>query len=64
MGQDLKPDIKSDEHVVAAAADAPGKGARFGKWGKRFGVFAFCFFLIKGLAWLVVPAVVAVIASR
>lgn len=61
MGQDLKSDIKADEHVAAAA---PGKGARFGKWGKRFGVFAFCFFLIKGLAWLVVPAVVAVIASR
>ncbi|HTK37720.1 MAG TPA: hypothetical protein VL325_04445 [Pyrinomonadaceae bacterium] len=28
-------------------------------WTKRFGVVAFLFFLIKGLLWLVVPAVVA-----
>jgi hypothetical protein len=28
-------------------------------WGKRFGIVAFLFFLIKGLLWLVVPAVIA-----
>ncbi len=34
------------------------------KWGKRLGAAAFMFFLIKGLAWLIVPAAVAVLASR
>jgi len=28
-------------------------------WTKRFGIAAFFFFLIKGLLWLIVPAVVA-----
>ena len=32
-------------------------------WGKRLGVAAFLFFLIKGLAWLIVPAVIAVWAT-
>lgn len=27
-------------------------------WIKRFGFFGFMFFLIKGLAWLIVPAVI------
>lgn len=35
------------------------------KWGRRLGAAAFLFFLIKGLAWLVVPALVAMgIAGR
>ena len=29
------------------------------KWTKRFGLAAFLFFLIKGLLWLIVPALVA-----
>ncbi|CAN5496350.1 hypothetical protein BH10ACI1_BH10ACI1_22500 [soil metagenome] len=29
------------------------------KWTKRFGVAAFLFFLIKGLLWLLVPALIA-----
>jgi hypothetical protein len=28
-------------------------------WTKRFGVAAFLFFLIKGLLWLLIPAVAA-----
>jgi hypothetical protein len=43
------------EHLEA------GGGA---KWGKRLGWVAFTFFLIKGLAWLLVPATLAVLASR
>jgi len=31
-------------------------------WMKRFGVAGFLFFLIKGLLWLIVPAVVAYFA--
>jgi len=29
------------------------------KWTKRFGIVAFLFFLIKGLAWLIVPGLIA-----
>lgn len=32
----------------------PGSGAA--AWIKRFGVGGFLFFLIKGLLWLIVPA--------
>jgi hypothetical protein len=28
-------------------------------WTRRFGVAAFLFFLIKGLLWLIIPAVAA-----
>ena len=31
-------------------------------WVKRFGVAGFLFFLIKGLMWLIVPAVLAYFA--
>lgn len=40
------------------------KRVRAGGWGSRLGIAAFCFFLIKGLAWLVVPAALAAIATR
>ncbi|HRJ49994.1 MAG TPA: hypothetical protein PKU91_05650 [Phycisphaerales bacterium] len=33
-------------------------------WMRRFGAVAFLFFLIKGLAWLIVPAVIAWSAVR
>jgi hypothetical protein len=32
------------------------------KWLKRFGVAGFLFFLIKGLMWLIVPAVITYFA--
>lgn len=31
-------------------------------WIKRFGAFGFMFFLIKGLLWLIVPALLAYFA--
>lgn len=42
----------------------PPTAARAARWGGRLGVAAFCFFLIKGLAWLVVPAAAAFFVSR
>jgi hypothetical protein len=33
-------------------------------WLKRFGLAGFLFFLIKGLLWLIVPALVAYFALR
>ncbi|MGI8495799.1 MAG: hypothetical protein ACR2L1_10895 [Pyrinomonadaceae bacterium] len=32
------------------------------QWIKRFGVFGFMFFLIKGLLWLIVPSLLAYFA--
>jgi hypothetical protein len=34
------------------------------KWTKRVGMAAFLFFLIKGLLWLIVPAIVAYLALK
>lgn len=34
----------------------------FANWLKRFGVAGFLFFFIKGLLWLIVPALVAYFA--
>jgi hypothetical protein len=34
----------------------------FARWVKRFGFWGFMFFLIKGLLWLIVPAVIAYFA--
>ncbi|MFO0832242.1 MAG: hypothetical protein U0637_10430 [Phycisphaerales bacterium] len=34
-----------------------------GRWGRRAAVWAFCFFLVKGLVWLAVPVVVACYAG-
>lgn len=59
----------SDSHAVPERSEVSVKEARvpgkvFGRWGRRAGVFLFCFFLIKGLAWLTVPAAIAYFASR
>lgn len=32
---------------------------RLVEWVKRFGIAGFMFFLIKGLLWLIVPALIA-----
>ena len=34
------------------------------RWTKRVGAAAFLFFLVKGLLWLIVPAVVAYFALK
>ena len=33
-------------------------------WFARLGIVAFCLFLLKGLAWLAVPALMAYFAAR
>ena len=42
--------------------DEPVKQKSALKWTKRLGLAAFLFFLIKGLLWLIVPAVIAYFA--
>jgi len=34
------------------------------RWTKRVGVAAFLFFLIKGILWLILPAIVAYFALK
>jgi hypothetical protein len=35
----------------------------FARWFKRFGVAGFLFFLVKGLLWLIIPALVVYFAQ-
>ena len=46
--------------IIGTESGKPRTNARVGKW---LGIGAFVFFLIKGLAWLVVPAAVAMLAG-
>lgn len=34
------------------------------KWTRRVGIAAFLFFLIKGLLWLIIPALIAYFALK
>jgi hypothetical protein len=34
------------------------------RWSKRVGIGAFLFFLVKGLLWLIVPALIAYCAMK
>ena len=36
--------------------------AKLKTWVKRLGFWGFMFFLVKGLLWLIIPAVVAMLA--
>jgi hypothetical protein len=35
----------------------------FARWFKRFGIVGFLFFLIKGLLWLIIPALAVYFAQ-
>lgn len=49
-----------EQGVTGGAEAAAVAGARTGRcplpWWQRLGVLGFCFFLIKGLLWLLIPA--------
>jgi hypothetical protein len=38
-------------------------GMKLANWIKRLGFWGFLFFLVKGLLWLLIPAVIAVLAN-
>lgn len=59
-GAAVGPTAGSDEVVSAR----PGSRCPAKRWGTRAGVAVFAFFLIKGLAWLVVPAAIAAFAMK
>ena len=55
------------EHVATANPVTQNSQTRAGpgrKWAQRIGVLTCAFFLIKGLAWLALPAMMAAWASR
>jgi hypothetical protein len=56
----------SDELTEPAPPTTPTAPApsRTLRWGRRLGMAAFLFFFIKGLAWLIVPALIAAWALR
>jgi hypothetical protein len=39
------------------------KPSTFARWFKRFGVVGFLFFLVKGLLWLIIPALMVYFAQ-
>lgn len=53
----LESDAKSQNAV--SHMPARSSGSRVVAWCKRLGFFGFMFFLIKGLLWLAVPALLA-----
>jgi hypothetical protein len=55
----IDPSVPAD----SGAPDAKNH-SRVARWVARFGVAGFLFFLIKGLAWLIVPAAIAAYAAK
>jgi hypothetical protein len=45
-------------------APSPARKGCLARWIARVGIAGFLFFLIKGLAWLIVPAAIAAFAAR
>jgi hypothetical protein len=48
--------------IRSLGADVPARSGM--RWLQRFGVAGFAFFLIKGLLWLAVPALLAYLGYR
>jgi hypothetical protein len=71
MAQPAIPDESPERESPRASAPAaespeapsgqPGaetSGSRTARWGKRIGTIGFLFFLVKGLLWLLIPALI------
>lgn len=58
------PPTTAPTGAVYVPASAPLMPSTAARWGRRLGVAATLFFLIKGLAWLLVPVAVAAFAAR
>ncbi len=50
--------MQNAEHPIAPNGDDQPQ-SRWKKWMVRFGFWGFMFFLIKGLLWLIIPALIA-----
>ena len=49
--------------LEALATDTMLKTSNFKSWIKKLGFWGFLFFLVKGLLWLTIPAVIAFLAN-
>jgi ferrous iron transport protein A len=56
-----KPIASAGDSVTVVAEGEPS--GRMARWVRRFGWAGFLFFAIKGLLWLAIPTVLAVVAS-
>ena len=48
-----------DQNLVPPPRTRPPSGSGVRRWVARFGVAGLIFFTVKGLLWLIVPALVA-----
>ena len=50
--------------LIGRLAYACRKSMRVPNWIKRLGFAGFLFFLVKGLLWLLIPALIAIFATN
>lgn len=55
---------RDGELLALTRPAARERGSVQRRWLKRFGAVGFAFFLLKGLFWLTVPALLAYLARR
>lgn len=58
MSRPHEPSQPPDSAEPPAGAGSPSSGSRATRWGKRVGAIGFLFFLVKGLLWLLIPALI------
>jgi len=59
--------MKTGVQSPMSKVQCPNRGARVvkaGSWIKRLGFWGFMFFLLKGLLWLTIPALIALFATE
>jgi hypothetical protein len=57
--------LLKSENFKPMNQDKPQKRwEKLARWVKKLGVLGFLFFLIKGLLWLIIPALLAYFATR
>jgi hypothetical protein len=56
--------VASSRVLEPAPSASRDRGSLQRRWLKRFGAVGFAFFLLKGLFWLTVPALLAYFARR
>ena len=49
--------------MIGRSAGVTENHMSFKSWIKRLGFWGFIFFLVKGLLWLTIPALIAILAN-
>jgi hypothetical protein len=55
----MNPELENPTEQVETAPEQ----SKLKKWFLRLGFWGFLFFLIKGLLWLTIPALIAILAN-